>query len=63
MSEKEPKAMRDYKQEFEKRVEFIRNLVEQSHTNGIICGIYSKAKWFLIAHALQFIASGDKNQV
>ena len=30
--------MRDYKQEFEKRVEFIRGLVEQSHTRGIVFG-------------------------
>ena len=30
--------MRDYKQEFEKRVEFIRGLVKNSHTNGIIFG-------------------------
>jgi len=30
--------MRDYKQEFEKRVEFIRGLVESSHTKGIIFG-------------------------
>ena len=30
--------MRDYKQEFENRVEFIRKLVKESHTNGIIFG-------------------------
>ena len=30
--------MRDYKLEFEKRVAFIKNLVESSHTNGIIFG-------------------------
>ena len=30
--------MRDYKQEFENRVEFIRKLVKESHTKGIIFG-------------------------
>ena len=30
--------MRDYKVEFEKRVEYIRNLVESSHSKGIVFG-------------------------
>ena len=30
--------MRDYKQEFEGRVEFIRSLLKESHTSGIVFG-------------------------